>query len=114
MKGMGMGMGMGKGGKQSMGGKGEPPKRNFDRQTGKGGNMKKLFVGGLSKQPNEQSIRDYFSMFGTLTEVKMLLDDNGFSKGYCFITFENTDASKMVLENYEHNIIDGRWVDVKP
>lgn len=86
----------------------------FDKDSGKGGNIKKLFVGGLPKQPNEKSIRDYFSMFGTVTEIKMLLDDQGFSKGYCFVSFDSTDASKMVLDNYENNIIDGKWVDVKP
>jgi len=113
-KGMGMGMGMGKGKSFKGGGKGESGKGNFDRETGKGGNTKKLFVGGLPKEPNEQSIRDYFSMYGTVTEVKMLLDSQGYSKGYCFVTFDSMEASKMVLDNYEHNIIDGRWVDVKP
>jgi len=87
-------------------------------KDGKGGkqpllNNKKLFVGGLPPTPDEDSIRDYFSAFGTITELKMCMDHEGKSKGYCFVTYEEEDAAKLVLDNYECNMIDGKWVDVK-
>mmetsp|Transcript_22119 Transcript_22119/g.44549 ORF Transcript_22119/g.44549 Transcript_22119/m.44549 type:complete len:224 (+) Transcript_22119:2-673(+) len=79
-----------------------------------GGNVKKVFVGGLPKEPNEQAIRDFFSQYGNISELKMIQDENGLSKGYCFVTFEDVASAKMALENAEGNIVDGKWVDVKP
>eukprot|EP00428_Durinskia_dybowskii_P051977 CAMPEP_0170327590 /NCGR_PEP_ID=MMETSP0116_2-20130129/64688_1 /TAXON_ID=400756 /ORGANISM="Durinskia baltica, Strain CSIRO CS-38" /LENGTH=193 /DNA_ID=CAMNT_0010580679 /DNA_START=9 /DNA_END=586 /DNA_ORIENTATION=- len=104
---MGM-MGKSAGGKGSKGGKVKGPK------AGTQGNIRKLFVGGLTKQTGEQAIKDFFSQFGAIKELKMINDDAGISKGYCFVTFEDIGSSKLALDNYESNIIGGKWVDVKP
>merc|ERR1740121_942418 len=78
-------------------------------------NSKKLFVGGLEAQqpPPEQSLRDHFSQFGTISELKLICDDAGLSKGYCFVTYETDEEVQACLANYEKNEIDGKWVDVK-
>jgi len=97
----------GKGGKD--GGKG----------GGKGGGRappggKKVFVGGLPKVPSEDSIREYFSTFGEIEELKLMYNDSGESKGYCFITFDSPAAARQVFDNYDQNMVDGKWVDCKP
>jgi len=71
-------------------------------------------VGGLPKDPNEQSIVDFFQKFGTIVESKMMWFDSGTSKGYCFITYDNLASAQAALDNYDNNVIDGKWVDVKP
>lgn len=74
----------------------------------------KVFVGGLPKVVSEDTIRDYFSQFGNILEVKMMYGDAGESKGYCFVTFETLEEAKKVYANYDHNMIEGKWVDCKP
>merc|ERR1712151_101296 len=44
----------------------------------------------------------------------MMYDDAGVSRGYCFITFQSVDSAQKVYANYDHNEIQGQWVDCKP
>lgn len=43
-----------------------------------------------------------------------MYNENGESRGYCFITFENLESAQAVIDNYDHNMIDEKWVDCKP
>merc|ERR1719499_1887371 len=108
MKGMMMAKGMKgmKGMKGKGGGKGKGPSSGSD--------FKKLFVGGLPKESGEEAVTAHFSQFGKIEEVKMMYDEQGVSKGYCFVTFENVEMSKLAIANGEGNVIDGKAVDVKP
>jgi RNA recognition motif-containing protein len=46
----------------------------------------KVFVGGLSSHTTEQSLAAYFSRFGEIDEVKIVMDrQTGRSKGYGFV-----------------------------
>lgn len=75
----------------------------------------KVFVGGLPKEPDQMAIIEYFSQFGKVTDIKMMCKEDGTSRGYCFISFDSITAAKtVVLDNYDHNMIDGKWVDCKP
>jgi len=111
MKGMMMkGMMMMKGGK-GFPGKGAPG----GKKGGSAGpiNKKKLFVGGLPKQPSEDAVNEFFSSFGTVADLKIVNDDQGICKGYCFVTYEDEESAQRVVDNGENNIIDGKWVDCK-
>jgi len=61
-----------------------------------------------------EDILHYFSQFGPVTDVKMMHNADGTSKGYCFVTFESAESAQAVYANYDHNMIDGKWVDCKP
>eukprot|EP00931_Biecheleriopsis_adriatica_P052900 TRINITY_DN3085_c1_g2_i1.p1 TRINITY_DN3085_c1_g2~~TRINITY_DN3085_c1_g2_i1.p1 ORF type:complete len:236 (+),score=68.97 TRINITY_DN3085_c1_g2_i1:94-801(+) len=76
-------------------------------------NNPKLFIGGLPKSATEDSVRGYFSQYGTLTEVTVKMNPDGSCQGYAFITFESAASAKLVLDNYDNNMIDGQWVDCK-
>ncbi|XP_009383335.2 glycine-rich RNA-binding protein 4, mitochondrial [Musa acuminata AAA Group] len=55
----------------------------------------KLFVGGLSWSVDEMSLKDAFSSFGDVTEVRIMYDKNtGRSRGFGFIHFASDDAAK--------------------
>mmetsp|Transcript_70460 Transcript_70460/g.127039 ORF Transcript_70460/g.127039 Transcript_70460/m.127039 type:complete len:365 (-) Transcript_70460:38-1132(-) len=73
----------------------------------------KLFVGGLPKVCSEEMVRDAFEIFGVISDVKMMLSDQGESKGFCFVTFALAEDAQRVLENFADNKIDGKWVDCK-
>ena len=49
----------------------------------------KLFVGGLSWQTSSEKLRQYFGMFGNITDVLIMKDPvTQRSRGFGFITFE--------------------------
>ena len=54
---------------------------------------KKLFVGGMKEDTDEQSIREVFEEYGIIKEVNVVMDKNtGKTKGYAFIEFEDYDS----------------------
>ncbi|KAG6509786.1 glycine-rich RNA-binding protein 4, mitochondrial-like [Zingiber officinale] len=64
----------------------------------------KLFVGGLSWSVDEKSLRDAFSSFGEVTEVRIMYDKStGRSRGFGFVRFATDDAAK-----YARNAMDGK------
>lgn len=73
----------------------------------------KIFVGALPQNPNEEAMREHFEQFGEIIEIKIMHHDNGIPKGFAFVTFKHEDSAKAVFENYDNNVIDGKWVDCK-
>lgn len=74
---------------------------------------KKLFVGGLSWDTNDQSLGEAFERFGPVIEAKVISDrDTGRSRGFGFVTFEApADADKAMAE-MDGAELDGRNVRV--
>nr|KAG5691711.1 hypothetical protein BaRGS_029476 [Batillaria attramentaria] len=61
--------------------------------------VKKMFVGGLKDDTTEEQIRECFS--GNITEVEMIKDKmTGKSRGFCFVTFDDTDTVGFGGGNY--------------
>lgn len=55
--------------------------------------VKKLFVGGLKDNHDEECLRDYFMQFGNVVSVKLLTDKTtGKRRGFAFIEFDDYDA----------------------
>lgn len=74
-------------------------------------NRAKIFVGGLPKSISKQTIRTYFSSFGTVKTIKIVYTDSG---GFCFVTFSSREEAEEVYKNREYNRINGKWVDCQP
>ena len=68
-------------------GRSTPSNRSDDNSPGK------LFVGGLSWQTTQEKLRDYFSQFGTVTDVLVMKDP---------VTQVSQSASQSVLGNHVH------------
>jgi len=73
----------------------------------------KLFVGGLSWDTNDETLRQAFESFGSISESKVITDrDTGRSRGFGFVTFDApADAQKAIAE-MDGKEIDGRSVRV--
>merc|ERR1740121_2040025 len=99
--------GMMMGGKGMMGAKGKGDK-------GSGAPTKKVFVGKLQSGVGEEALRAWAEGYGPVQEAKILLDAEGRSRKYGFVTFKDMAAASMVLSNYASNAIEGNWVDCKP
>mmetsp|Transcript_47921 Transcript_47921/g.70936 ORF Transcript_47921/g.70936 Transcript_47921/m.70936 type:complete len:399 (+) Transcript_47921:117-1313(+) len=88
-------------------------------QTSGGGNRNygssagtKLYVGNLSFDTEEQTVRDMFEEYGEITDYFMPMDrDTGRPRGFAFVTMapENAERAAMETDGYE---LDGRILRV--
>ncbi|XP_065071449.1 protein boule-like isoform X2 [Rhopilema esculentum] len=51
----------------------------------------RVFVGGLPRETTATDLASFFSKFGRVTESKVILNEDGTSKGYGFITFATSE-----------------------
>ncbi len=73
----------------------------------------KLFVGGLSWDTNEESLRSAFGSFGELTEAKVINDrETGRSRGFGFVAFSSEEAAREAIEKMNGATVDGRQIRV--
>ncbi|KAJ7050853.1 hypothetical protein C8F01DRAFT_1177294 [Mycena amicta] len=86
------------------------PKRAIPRQEHQ--RATKLFIGGLAGSVTSESMRQFFSQFGKVIDSTVMLDrETGRSKGFGFVSFEDTDVQPFLgFGNLE---IDGKLIDVK-
>lgn len=69
----------------------------------------KLFIGGISWDTNEDSLREYFQTFGEVIEAVIMKDRiTGRARGFGFVVFLNPVVAERVVK--EKHIIDGRTV----
>jgi heterogeneous nuclear ribonucleoprotein A1/A3 len=72
----------------------------------------KVYVGNLSYDTDENSLEDFFSSCGEITDLKLIKDrDTGRSKGFAFITFDSQEAMDKALQLNDQDL-DGRKVRV--
>lgn len=78
-----------------------------------GSSVKKIFVGGLKENHDENNLTEHFSQFGNVVSVKILTDKNtGRKRGFAFVEFDDYDAvDKAVL--HKNHTINFVLVDVK-
>lgn len=73
----------------------------------------RLFIGGLSWDTNESSLRGAFEQFGELDDVKVITDrETGRSRGFGFVTFVSRDDARRAMGQMDGSMIDGRAVKV--
>ncbi|KAI9164868.1 hypothetical protein LWI28_003653 [Acer negundo] len=78
--------------------------------------VNKLFVGGLPKEANEETLKDHFKEFGEVEESLVIRDrSTGNGRGFGFVTFtESTMADKALRFGHQHgHLMLGKKVDVK-
>ncbi|XP_055845940.1 RNA-binding protein Musashi homolog Rbp6 isoform X3 [Episyrphus balteatus] len=74
---------------------------------------RKMFVGGLSWQTSPESLRDYFSRFGEISEAMVMKDPTTRrSRGFGFVTFSDPASVDKVLAQGTHEL-DGKKIDPK-
>ena len=73
----------------------------------------KLFIGGLSYNTDDQSLREAFTSFGQVIEARVILDrETGRSRGFGFITFTSREETSAAISGMDGKDLHGRWVRV--
>jgi len=74
---------------------------------------RKLFIGGLSVQTTDETLRDFFSQWGTIVDCVVMKDKNtGRSRGFGFVTYADNDMVNAAQSHRPHTI-DGKEVETK-
>jgi RNA recognition motif-containing protein len=74
---------------------------------------KKLFVGSLSWDTNDEALRNAFSPHGEISEAVVISDrDSGRSRGFGFVTFEEDEAADKAVAALNGTDLDGRNIRV--
>ncbi|XP_065065269.1 protein boule-like [Rhopilema esculentum] len=90
----------------------------------------RIFVGSLTRETTPAEIAEFFRNFGVVIESKIILDSNGCSRGFGFVSFDSKDAVANVLKQgtiylkgrkitiapavKKHNIQETLPADIKP
>uniref|UniRef100_A0A8D2IG26 RRM domain-containing protein n=1 Tax=Urocitellus parryii TaxID=9999 RepID=A0A8D2IG26_UROPR len=75
--------------------------------------FRKLFIGGLSFETTDDSLRNYFEQWGTLTDCVVMRDPaSKRSRGFGFVTFSSKAEVDAAMAARPHSI-DGRVVEPK-
>uniref|UniRef100_A0A8C2EIT8 Heterogeneous nuclear ribonucleoprotein A1a n=1 Tax=Cyprinus carpio TaxID=7962 RepID=A0A8C2EIT8_CYPCA len=93
------------------------PKRAVSREDssrpGAHSTVKKMFVGGIKEDTDEEHLREYFSQFGKIEEVNIMTEKNSDKRrGFAFITFDDHDAvDRIVIQKY--HTVNGHNCEVR-
>lgn len=69
----------------------------------------KLYVGNLSFNATEETLRSQFEAFGTVESCKIITDrDSGRSKGFAFVEMSSNEEAQEAIENLDNKEFEGR------
>jgi len=93
------------------------PKEQITSMGGPSGMMmsrtKKIFVGGLLPETTEAELKEYFGVFGHITEALIMMDHHtNRSRGFGFVSFESEDSVEKVCAVTLHEL-GGKTVECK-
>ncbi|MBI5779239.1 MAG: RNA-binding protein [Planctomycetes bacterium] len=74
---------------------------------------KKLYVGGLSYDTAEETLKTTFAAAGTVASAKVIIDrDSGRSKGFGFVEMATDAEATKAIEMFNGKDLDGRSLTV--
>ncbi|MCP3905405.1 MAG: RNA-binding protein [Planctomycetes bacterium] len=73
----------------------------------------KLYVGNISFDTNEDTLRNTFAEHGDVEEVAVITDrDTGRPRGFAFVTFREESAARNAIDALNGKELDGRALNV--
>lgn len=74
---------------------------------------KKIYVGNLSYNTSDDSLRNLFQQYGTVASAKIITDrDSGVSKGFGFVEMGSDDEARAAITGTNGVDLDGRQIKV--
>jgi len=73
----------------------------------------KLYVGKLSYNTTDETLRALFEKYGTVETAQVIKDrDSGQSKGFAFVEMEKAEAAQAAINALDGNDFEGRSIVV--
>lgn len=73
----------------------------------------KVYVGNLSFDTTEDSLKELFAQAGTVTSASIVMDKfSGRSKGFAFVEMSSEEEAKKAIETLNGKELDGRNIVV--
>lgn len=73
--------------------------------------LQTVFLSNLDFKTDEDRIKEVFSQFGDISEVRLVRKFNGLSKGFCYVEYTSIEGAREALK-HDRTEIDGRPVFV--
>ncbi len=74
---------------------------------------KRLYIGNLSFNTTEASLREAFSQAGEVTSATVMMDKmTGRSRGFAFVEMATDEAAASAIEMFNGKDLDGRMLTV--
>jgi RNA recognition motif-containing protein len=74
---------------------------------------KRLYVGNLSYDTNELTLKDAFGQAGTVTEAKVVMDrETGRPRGFAFVEMASDAEAQAAIQQLDGRELDGRPIKV--
>ena len=75
---------------------------------------KKLYVGNLPFNTNDQDLAEIFGQVGQVRSTKIIFDrESGRSKGFGFVEMDSDDAAHSAISALDQSELKGRRINVK-
>jgi len=88
-------------------------KEETEKNNGALSQVKKIFVGGIKEDTEEEHIREVFRKFGEIESIEVLVDrDTQKKRGFAFVTFLDHDVVDKIVTLKTHTI-NGHSCEVK-
>jgi len=73
----------------------------------------RIYVGNLSFQTDEETLRDLFAQHGTVNDVAIISDrESGRSRGFGFVTMNDDSEAQAAIEAVNGMEFEGRTLNV--
>uniref|UniRef100_A0A4W5QKS7 Heterogeneous nuclear ribonucleoprotein A3 n=1 Tax=Hucho hucho TaxID=62062 RepID=A0A4W5QKS7_9TELE len=67
--------------------------------------VKKIFVGGIKEDTEEDHIREYFETYGRIETIDIMEERaTGKKRGFCFVSFDDNDTVDKIVAQKYHTI----------
>jgi len=72
-----------------------------------------IYIGNLSFDATEETLRQTFESYGEVTNVKMILDrDTGRPRGFAFVEMSDQSEATAAIDGLNGHDLDGRTLKV--
>lgn len=87
-------------------------RRDREKESNAQAKWTNIFVKNLHKSVSEEELRKIFSKFGNITSCVLSVDEEGKSKGFGFVNYENHQEAARAVEEINGTEIEGQEVFV--
>uniref|UniRef100_A0A8R1E002 Polyadenylate-binding protein n=1 Tax=Caenorhabditis japonica TaxID=281687 RepID=A0A8R1E002_CAEJA len=67
-----------------------------------------LYVKNIDEEMTDDGLREHFAVFGTITSAKIMVDENGRSKGFGFVCFEKPAEATAAVTDMNSKMIGAK------